>query len=845
MKVKSLFLSSVLVASYIYACDIDITDRWQLLGAPKDIDVSVFDKECAIVWKYKYNEGWRVYRPNNRVIPKNLKRLESIKKGEGFWIVKALGCDEPKYSSIVEESYDNKIANVQNKETRSTTMAQEYKLTNDLVNTITIESADSGAWNDPKSWKGGRVPKDGDRILIHANHRIVINKQLTSHYRTINLEGELAFNPHKNTRLYVDTLLSKPGSILRIGEPRLPIDEDKIAEIIISDYNQEGMITNDPNSPDYDPLRIGQGILTNGLFLAYGAIKTPYVAIAGKGVTKESTTISLEEEPQGWRVGDKVVILGTSPSGIEAEERVITSIDGDSISINKPLEYDHLIPETTIKDDRIQVHIANLTRNIIIKTDPKVLEGKGDKNNPQNVEHRGHVLFMHNNNVNLNYVEFLDLGRTNKKYPLDETKFDSKEIDANATYIGKNQAARYPVHFHRAGLDGKIGRINGCVVYNSPGWGYVNHSSHVIMKENIAYKVYGASFITEAGDENGVFEANMAIATRGYGPSNIKGWSSREKYYGDGGFQGNGFWIIGPHVDFVDNIVNGSSSSAFALKRLPIDHVTGVIRSEDKKEWKYKYVGLKSFSGNIAYGNSCGVFGVSLGTRDASTEKLTGLLAWNNDGMPSHGYTKELISFWYPDRVNIENLTLIGNIYNPQNVIGIGTQTKLRKETLKNLKIEGLKIGLMVPVYYGPNTIENAYLNNVINMLYQAGTTNHGAHTKIIGNIEYGKLPGDVNQTKMKFELKVRDVSWKNYWDRQFLENYIIYAPNGETPMRLYLTKEQSPDYVIEIGSPSVKGKTNAQLIKEGHKPVGGKLLPQNAKPMEGMINVSGVPVEK
>ncbi len=749
---------------------------------------------------------------------------------------------------------DNTVANVQNKKAREATMAQEYKLTQNLVSNITAESSDSGAWSNPKTWKDGIVPKDGDRILIHANHRVVINRELTQHYRTIKLEGELAFNPHKNTSLYVDTLLSEPGSVLRIGEPRNPIDADKTAKLIISDYNKEGMITKDTKSPDYDPLRIGQGVLTNGLFLAHGAEKTPYLAISGEGVTKDSKTITLEEEPEGWRVGDKVVVLGTSPSGTESEERTIADIDGDTITLDKALKYDHLTPDRTIQDDRIQVHLANITRNIIIETDPELLnDSKKDKidsiekrrkenpknilkdNDPYHIEHRGHILFMHNNNVNLNYVDFKGLGRTYKKYPLDETKFEGDR----ATYIGLNQAARYAVHFHRAGLDGKVGRINGCVVDGSPGWGYVNHSSNVIMKNNIAYRVYGASFITEAGDENGIFEGNMAIATRGLGNSNLKGWGSRKRYYGDGGFHGNGFWIRGPYVDIVDNIVNGSSNSAFAMNRSTIDHVTGVVENGGDREVEYREVGLKSFIGNIAYGNSGGVFGILGGTRDISTEKLVGLLAWNNGAMTN----EQVISWWYPDRVNLEKLTLIGDIHNPK-YIGIGTQSKLRQTILKDIKIEGFNVGFRVPAYRGPNVVENAYLNNVVNMLYYAGTTNKGANTKIIGDIEYGQLPIDVNQTKIKFQLKVRDVSWKNYWGRQFLKYDIIYAPNGETPMKLYLTREQSADYKVEIGSKDTKGKTNAQLVAEGHKPVGGEILPENAVKMDGMSNVSGVPIE-
>jgi hypothetical protein len=762
--------------------------------------------------------------------------------------------DEEEYDNQVETKKDNNKkenddelftqidtdedtqTQIQNQDKRMARMIQENYLVSKLVSKITAESVDSGAWSDPKTWKGGVVPGDGARVLIHKNHRVVINKEINTHYRTIKVEGELAFNPHKNTRLYVDTMVTAPGSILRIGEPRHPIDEDKKAEIIISDYNEEGMITNNTKSPDYDPLRIGQGILTSGLFLAHGSYKTPYVTIQDRGVRKGSKIIRVDEEPEGWRVGDSVVILGTSPSGTQSEVRKIVSIDSDVIRLDKALNYDHLTPETTISDANMKVHIANLTRNIIIKTDPDVLAGKGDKNDPNNVEHRGHVLFMHNNNVNINYILFKDLGRTNKKYPLDETKFESDEKDAKAIKIGTNQAARYPVHFHRAGLDGKIGRVNGCVVYNSPGWGYVNHSSNVRMVENIAYHVYGASFITEAGDENGLFKGNMAIETRGFGKSSVKGWAKRFKV-DDGGFQGNGFWILGPYVDFVDNIVNGSSNSAFAFVHTTIDDVTGVIYSDDESEHSYNSVALKSFVGNVAYGNSGGVFGILNGTRSKTTEYISNLLAWNNAPM-SNG---ELIAWWYPDNVTMENITLIGDIYNPK-YIGIGTQAKLRKTVLKNLKIEGLEVGLRIPEYIGPNLVENAYLNNKINMYYRAGTTNKGANTKITGKIRYGKLPNLNKQVKIKFELKVRDVSWKNYWNRQFNKFNIIYAPEGETPMKLYMTKEQSPDFVVQIGDQ--KGKSNAQLIQEGHKPVGGVLLPENAKELEGMENVSGAPLK-
>ena len=742
-----------------------------------------------------------------------------------------------------EVAGDTTAGEVQNKNVRMGRMVQEYHLVNNLVDHgITNETVDSGDWSSAATWKDGKIPEDGARVLINPYHKVTVNTELTTQIRTIKLKGELAFNPHKNTQLIVDTMVTESGSILRIGEPRIPVDEDKSATIVIHDYNEEGMITDNPESMDYDPLRIGQGILTNGLFFTHGAYKTPYAAIAGSGADKGSSTIMLEEDVEGWHVGDEVVILGTSENGVESEHRVITDIDEAGITLDRPLAYAHHVPETTIPDLSLKVHIANLTRNIVIKTDPAVLAGKGDQNNLDNVEHRGHVLFMHNNNVNINSVQFKDLGRTNKKYVLNETSFESESADAAAKKIGTNQAARYPVHFHRAGIDGKIGRINDCVVVASPGWGYVNHSSNVIMKENIAYGVYGAAFITEAGDENGKFIGNMAIQTRGYGRSSVKGWKARRDE-DDWGFGGNGFWLLGPNVDVVDNIVNGSSNSAFAFTRVTIDSVTGVIKP-DKSELPYGKVPLKSFVGNIAYANSGGVFGILSGTRHGTTETIKGLLAYANGALSHSMYNPdgaEWISWWYPSNIVLEDVTLVGDIHHPE-YTGIGTQTKLRKTTIKNARIEGMKIGIRIPEYVGTNVVEDGYYNNVTNMLYYLGTTNHGANTKIKGNIVFGDLPGDVEQTNVAFGLRVRDIDYKNYQRRQYNTFNISYELEGETPLKLYATKEQSPDFVVQVGSN--KGKTNQQLVNEGKKPVGGVLLPENAFEVNGMTNVSAVPAE-
>jgi len=689
-------------------------------------------------------------------------------------------------TTISSEDSSYSSVNVQNETVRMARMIQEKKLTFNLVSVKTNETINSGDWSDSSIWKSGQVPKEGARVVIHSNHRVVINSQIDTPLRTLLVEGELAFNPHKNTRLIADTIITANNSILRVGEPREPIEGDKKAEIIISDYNSEGMITNDPQNPDYDPLRIGQGLLINGEFLAHGESKTPYATILDSGVEAGVDTITLDEEIENWHIGDRVVILGVSDNGTESEERTIIAIDSDTITLDRALEYNHIVPETTIPNLDLKVHVANLSRNIIIKTDPSKIAPYPDKNDMQNVEHRGHVLFMHTNNVNISDIEFDDLGRTNKKYLLNETQFTSEAPDAEATHIGTNQAARYPVHFHRAGFNEKLGRVTECVVNSSPGWGYVNHSSNAVMEDNIAYGVYGSSFITEAGDEHGVFKANMAIATRGVGRSDVRDWKQRERD-GDWGFQGNGFWILGFYVDVVDNIVNGSSNFAYALTKKTIDDVTGVI--EDDKEVNHSNVPIKTFVGNIAYGNSGGVIGILSGTRkrgnDLKHETFTNTLAYANHGA-NNG---ELFSWWYPYNITMKNTTIVGDIHNPK-YTGIGSQTKLRKTNLINTKIEGLRVGLVLPIYQGKNTIRDGYFNNLVNMYYPHGLVNHGNLDVIEGDIKFGKLPIEAKQYKVQMAVEVsrRDPS------RYKKEATILYNINDEpAPLRLF-------DYVHTVG---------------------------------------------
>ncbi len=186
-------------------------------------------------------------------------------------------------------------------------------------------------------------------------------------------------------------------------------------------------------------------------------------------------------------------------------------------------------------------------------TDPKVANWKGltyahpvisgyvadvsrnatfESQNVVTVARRGHVMFMHNDNVHVDAAGFYGLGRTDKRTPIDDPVLtpdpdhpgqmttdviDSRTgqrvmvpvLDENGKPVvvngvtqmqvartGLNPRGRYAVHFHRTGIDegDDPATISDSSVVDSPGWGIVNHSSNVDVEGNVVFNAVGAAY---------------------------------------------------------------------------------------------------------------------------------------------------------------------------------------------------------------------------------------------------------------------------------------------------------------------------------------------------------------
>jgi hypothetical protein len=335
--------------------------------------------------------------------------------------------------------------------------------------------------------------------------------------------------------LRVDTIVVSSVGTFEMGTAAQPVAANVRARLLFTD--------NGPIDRVWDPFAISRGLISHGSVSMYGAAVTSYAATAVP-ILAGTQTLTLKSTPTGWKSGDRIVIAGTTAGASQNEVRQVVLVSGNTVLLDQPLSFNHSAPAGSTFD----VHIANTTRNV-------VLESEGTA-----ADRRGHVMFMHDRDVHIGYTGFYTLGRTDKLVPINDSVVLADWSLKPGT--GTNQRARYAVHFHRNGLtnDGNPSTVVGSVVVDSPGWGFVNHSSYVDMTENVAYAVSGAAFSTEVGDEIGGFYRNIALGTTGANEE----INAREGIQ-DFGFQGDGFWFQGAGVSVVGNISAGNQGQAFVF----------------------------------------------------------------------------------------------------------------------------------------------------------------------------------------------------------------------------------------------------------------------------------------
>jgi len=423
-----------------------------------------------------------------------------------------------------------------------------------------------GPWHLGSTWVQGTPPGPGSVVTIPAGVTVRIehfeNDSLNAP-KWVRVQGRLEVSNTMSTRFYVETIHVTPTGTFALGSPAAPLPANLLAEII---FTSDG-----PINRSWDKEQISRGLVAEGPVKVYGASRgVGYLGVT-TDVPKNASTMSLAGTPWNWQAGDEVVLTGTyfrrsRPS--QEEVRHISSIAPSMLTVDVPYTYDHL-RVSTAGVATPNLHIANLTRNVQFKSNSTAI---GD---------RGHIILNHLDSE-IQWAAFINLGRTDKSTKLDDflvgATSTSKQPDPLQV---NNRRGRYSLHVHKTGWGPSLTtpptNIIGCVVNNTPGWGFVNHSSNVNFQQNVAYDFFGAGFVTEDGDELGTFTSDIAIKGRGTGEFSTRKFRinfqhpTRKQALADFGFMGDGFWFNGPAIRVNGAVANGCNGRGM------IWHTTGAV----------------------------------------------------------------------------------------------------------------------------------------------------------------------------------------------------------------------------------------------------------------------------
>ncbi|MEZ4510507.1 MAG: G8 domain-containing protein [Chloroflexota bacterium] len=616
------------------------------------------------------------------------------------------------------------------------------------------------AWEAASTWTTGAVPDGSSRVIVDGVVRIG-GETAVSHSIGIYPGGQLSFAPNANTRLQTADIVVFEGGNLEIGRVAQPIADDKTAEIIIRDL---------PFSPDDTKQHLRGIVVVNGTFYAHGRgvweafIRTAAEPAAGS----KNIALSTSAQAANWHVGDELVLPtssqcpisaneGTCP--IETEDRTIAAIapDGMSLTLNQPLQFDH--PGARDRNGHIDFlpHLVNKSRNIVIRSE-----------NPNGV--RGHVLLHGRSTIDIRYVRFQDLGRT-----------DIRDLGDD------NQKGRYPLHAHH--LIGPVTplpngyqfMIYGNVVDFGPEnreqdrkWGITIHGSHFgLIEQNIVDYASGAAIVTEDASETGnEFLYNFVVRVVGG-----NGERFEDQDVSDGsklGRAGIAYWFNGGGGNVYrhnvaaaveeciycygfkfDNVYNGDVMIPTAQGADP--HMGGGIMVDSYT------IGLTDFANNEAYAvpNGITIWWVCAEfetPREGCSSLMKDFVVWHHHRWGYFGYETNAMT--------IDGFIHRGDVTRLENEYELVTSLYLvdyfqRQTVIRNADLQGAMLGIEMPVNrdvrgsdgdnVGITRVENSLIVASTGMLISSPSSTNGAddlppQRTILRNVQFAYPPQRQNK---------------------------------------------------------------------------------------------------
>src|SRR5690606_19023470 len=266
----------------------------------------------------------------------------------------------------------------------------------------------------------------------------------------------------------------------------------------------------------------------------------------------------------------------------------ITAINGNSLTLDKPLEYMHFGEITYGVDERGEVGL--LTRNIRIQA----------SEDAEQTYFGGHIMAMAQSDVKISGIELYRMGQ-------------------------HLELARYPMHWHLAG-DATGQYIKNSAIHDTFNRCVTVHGTdNLLIQNNVTYNTVGHCFFVEDGIEKGnEFVRNLAIQTKCHPtlecvPTNIapngempplffdRAAYRQESFHGGKTLlpsdnTASSFWITNRDNSYIDNVAAGSDRTGFWLS-LPHHPNAAFLGTEIASKTFPRRLLLRAFRGNTAHSN--------------------------------------------------------------------------------------------------------------------------------------------------------------------------------------------------------------------------------------------------
>ncbi|MGC1269422.1 MAG: G8 domain-containing protein [Croceibacterium sp.] len=437
-------------------------------------------------------------------------------------------------------------------------------------------------WSDPAAWPDGKVPGAGDAVTIGRDMDMLLDVDPPA-LRSVTIDGKLRFSDDLDIGLDTEWIYVRGGE-LEVGTEARP-------------HTRNATITLTDTVPGEDINTMGdRGILLmRGTLNLHGDRENSWSKLA-KTAAAGSTRIEVLDA-SGWRKGDQIVLASTDFNPRQAEQRTVTGLRGNVLTLDKPLEYMHFGEVTFGVDERGEVGL--LSRNIRIQASDDAASSYFG----------GHIMAMVGSKM---FVSGVELNRMGQHLHL----------------------ARYPIHWHLIG-EGAGQYIRNSAIHDTYSRCVTVHgTNNLAVENNVTFNTVGHCFFLEDAVETGnQFVRNLGIQTKCHptlpcDPTNLvlahqttRGQSSKEILIPSDN-SASTFWITNPDNVYRGNVAAGSDQIGFWFA-LP-EHPTGQFAGTDTSAQTWpRRTKIREFSGNVAHSNFDGVM-LDRGPRPDGTFGIAG-----------------------------------------------------------------------------------------------------------------------------------------------------------------------------------------------------------------------------